>query len=217
KGWRQGDIFRQPQLARTLERIEASPDDFYTGAMAREIAEFVEKGGGIITTEDLANYEVRDRTPLHGVYRGLEIISAPPPSSGGTALIEALNILEGFDLAKAGMDSSKSIHLITEAYRRAFLDRAQLMGDPEFVKVAVTTTINDEYGSRVTLGPLGFLLNNEMDDFTSKVGVPNLYGLVQGQANAVGPNRRPLSAMAPTIVLKDGKLWLVLGAEGGPT
>jgi len=185
------------------------------------------------------------------------------------------------------MDSSKSIHLITEAYRRAFLDRAQFMGDPEFVKVpvteltdrgyaaawrksidperasaslelrrppmfpqldryaaahpliapikdpqhtthysvvdaegnavAVTTTINDEYGSRVTVGPLGFLLNNEMDDFTSKVGVPNLYGLVQGEANAVGPNKRPLSAMAPTIVLKGGKLWLVLGAEGGPT
>ena len=287
RGWHQGDVFKQSELARTLQRISASPDDFYTGTMAYEITDFVQKGGGIITAQDLASYEVKDRTPVRGTYRGLEIISAPPPSSGGIALIETLNILEGFDLAKAGLDSFKSIHLITEAYRRAFLDRAQFMGDPDFGTVpldeladkryavawrksidpqrastslelhrpalfpeldqyaaahplvastreskhtthysvvdvegnavAATTTINDEYGSRVTVGPLGFLLNNEMDDFASKVGVPNLYGLIQGQANAVGPNKRPLSAMTPTIVLKGAKLWLVLGAEGGPT
>jgi gamma-glutamyltranspeptidase / glutathione hydrolase len=277
---------RQPELARTLERIAAAPDDFYNGGLARQIVDFMRQGGGLITAGDLAGYAVKDRQPVRGTYRGLEIISAPPPSSGGTTLIESLNILEGFDLAAAKLDSASSIHLIAEAYRRAFLDRALFMGDPDFNPVpvaqltdkgyaaawrasiqpalpsasralqrpatfpdldryalahpllarqepthtthysvvdaagnavAVTTTLNDDYGSKVTIGSLGFLLNNEMDDFASKVGVPNLYGLIQGSANAIGPNKRPLSAMAPTIALKDGKLWLVLGAEGGPT
>jgi gamma-glutamyltranspeptidase/glutathione hydrolase len=287
KGWHQNDLFKQPELARTLERIAAAPDDFYTGKMAHELADFVQKGGGLITAEDLAHYEVKDRTPVRGTYRGLEVISAPPPSSGGIALLETLNILEGFDLGKSGLDSAESIHLITEAYRRAFYDRAQFLGDPEFndvpvlqltdksyavawrasiqpqqatssatlerppvstalaryaaahpvvapVKestqtthysvvdadgnaVAVTTTLNAYFGSRVTVGPLGFLLNDEMDDFSSKPGAPNMFGLIQGDANAVGPNKRPLSAMTPTIVLKDGKLWLVLGSPGGPT
>jgi gamma-glutamyltranspeptidase/glutathione hydrolase len=287
KGWQPGARFRQPQLARTLERIAARPDDFYTGEMARQIADFMRKGGGLITAQDLASYQVKDRVPVRGKYRDVEILSAPPPSSGGTALIESLNILEGFDLAHAGLDSVKSIHLLAEAYRRAFLDRALFMGDPDFSKVpvaqlidvryarawresiqpehasdsltlhrpalypeldryaaehpllapgkepsqtthysvvdsegtavAVTTTLNDDFGSRVTLGPLGFLLNDEMDDFAAKVGVPNLYGLLQGPANAVGAHKRPLSAMTPTIVLKNGRLWLVLGAEGGPT
>ena len=287
KGWHQNDIFKQPQLARTLERIAAAPDDFYTGKMAHELADFMQKGGGLITAEDLAHYEVKDRTPVRGTYRGLEVISAPPPSSGGIALLEVLNILEGYDLGKAGLDSAESIHLITEAYRRAFYDRAQFLGDPEFsdvpvlqltdknyavawrssiqpvqatnsstlqrpptstalaryvaahpvvapVKestqtthysvvdadgnaVAVTTTLNAYFGSRVTIGSLGFLLNDEMDDFSSKPGAPNMFGLIQGDANAVGPNKRPLSAMTPTIVLKEGKLWLVLGTPGGPT
>lgn len=287
KGWKQGDVFRQPELARTLERIVESPDDFYTGKMAREIAEFMQAGGGIITVDDLRNYEVIDRTPVRGTYRGLEIISAPPPSSGGIALIETLNILEGFDLRKAGFGSAEAIHLVTEAYRRAFYDRAQFLGDPEFSElpvlelaekqyavewrksinakkasasarlerpkvsaalakyvaehpvfapgreptqtthysvvdeagnaVAVTTTLNGGFGSKVTIGPLGFLMNNEMDDFSSKPGVPNMFGLIQGEENAIGPNKRPLSAMTPTIVLKDGKLWLVLGSPGGPT
>lgn len=287
KGWRQGDIFKQPELARTLERIAESPDDFYTGKMAREIAEFMQAGGGLISVEDLKNYDVVERTPIRGTYRGLEIISAPPPSSGGIALVETLNILEGFDIAKAGFGSAESIHLITEAYRRAFYDRAQFLGDPEFSElpvidltnkkyavdwrasidpqrasksarlerpklsaaleayakknpveapakeametthysvvdeagnaVAVTTTLNGGYGAKVAIGSLGFLLNNEMDDFASKVGVPNMFGLIQGEANLVGPNKRPLSAMTPTIVLKDGKLWLVLGSPGGPT
>jgi gamma-glutamyltranspeptidase / glutathione hydrolase len=287
--WKPGDLFRQPELARTLERIAAVPDDFYKGQMAREIADFMRQGAGLVTAEDLARYEVKDREPVRGTYRGVDIISAPPPSSGGTALIESLNILEHFDLAKAGAGSAQSVHLIAESYRRAFFDRAQFMGDPDFsavpVKqlidkdyalawsksiataaerpsvslklerpskfpeldryarehpvfgasvesrhtthysvvdadgdaVAVTTTLNDDYGSRVTIGSLGFLLNNEMDDFASKPGVPNIYGLIQGAANAVGPGKRPLSAMTPTMVLKDGKLWLVLGAEGGPT
>ena len=287
KGWHQNDIFKQPELARTLERIAAAPDDFYTGKMAHELADFVQKGGGLITADDLAHYEVKERTPVRGTYRGLEVISAPPPSSGGIALLETLNILEGYDLGKAGLDSAESIHLITEAYRRAFFDRAQFLGDPEFndvpvlqltdksyavawrnsiqpqqatssatlqrpptstalaqyavahpvlapVKesmhtthysvvdaegnaVAVTTTLNAYWGSRVTVGPLGFLLNDEMDDFSSKPGAPNMFGLIQGDANSVGPNKRPLSAMTPTIVLKEGKLWLVLGTPGGPT
>ncbi|MBB6095575.1 gamma-glutamyltranspeptidase/glutathione hydrolase [Povalibacter uvarum] len=287
KGWKQGDVFKQPELARTLERIVSSPDDFYTGKMAREFAEFMQAGGGLITAQDLANYDVKDRKPVTGTYRGLDVISAPPPSSGGIALIETLNILEGFDLAKAGFGSAESIHLITEAYRRAFYDRAQFLGDPEFSElpvmeladkkyavewrqsvdpahaspsqkivrpktstkleryvkehpvfvpgfeptqtthysvvdaegnaVAVTTTLNGGYGSKVTAGSLGFLLNNEMDDFSSKPGAPNMFGLIQGQENAIGPNKRPLSAMTPTIVLKDGKLWLVLGSPGGPT
>jgi gamma-glutamyltranspeptidase/glutathione hydrolase len=287
QGWHQGDVFKQPELARTLERIAANPDDFYHGEMAQQLAAFVQAGGGLITEQDLASYEVKDRKPVGGTYRGLQIISAPPPSSGGVALIEALNILEGYDIARSGLDSAHSIHLLAEVYRRAFMDRALFMGDPDFTAVpvmqlidkryaaawrksidlqrpsvsralqrpstfpeldrfaaqhplfghrkepahtthysvvdtegdavAVTTTLNDDYGSRVTVGPLGFILNNEMDDFAAKPGVPNLYGLVQGAANAVGPNKRPLSAMTPTIVLKDGKLWLVLGAEGGPT
>jgi len=287
KGWQHGDVFKQPELARTLERIVAAPDDFYTGKMAREIAQFMQQGGGLITLEDLRNYAVVERTPVRGTYRGLEVISAPPPSSGGIALIQTLNILEGFDVKKAGFRSAESIHLITEAYRRAFYDRAQFLGDPEFSElpvleltdkeyavawrasihperasasarlerpktsqaleeyatkhtvtapateptetthysvvdaegnaVAVTTTLNGSYGAKVTIGSLGFLLNNEMDDFASKVGVPNMFGLIQGEANMVGPNKRPLSAMTPTIVLKDGKLWLVLGSPGGPT
>jgi gamma-glutamyltranspeptidase / glutathione hydrolase len=287
KGWRQDDVFKQPALARTLERIAAKPDDFYTGAMAREIAAFIQRGGGLITARDLAEYEVKDRTPVRGTYHDLEIISAPPPSSGGIALIEALNILEGFDLSQSGLDSAKSIHLISEAYRRAFFDRAEFLGDPDFSgapvtelldkryaaawrgsiepdraspnaslvrpstfpdllqyaakhpilaparesdqtthysvvdaegnSVAVTTTLNGFFGSKVTIGPLGFLLNDEMDDFSSKAGAPNMFGLVQGSANAIAPRKRPLSSMTPTIVLKGGKLWLVLGTPGGPT
>lgn len=145
KGWRHGDIFRQPELARTLERIVAAPEDFYRGKMAREIAEFVQQGGGLITIEDMANYEVKNRAAVRGSYRGLEIISAPPPSSGGIALIETLNILEGYDLAKAGFGSAESIHLITEAYRRAFYDRAQFLGDPEFSDVPVMQLADKKY------------------------------------------------------------------------
>jgi gamma-glutamyltranspeptidase/glutathione hydrolase len=283
--YKPGEVLRQPELARTLERIAKDPDDFYRGAMAHELAASIQKGGGLITVEDLARYEVKEREPIRGTYRGYEIISAPPPSSGGTALMEILNILEGYDLAKAGDRSAASIHLTVEAFRRAFYDRAEFLGDPDFSKipvaqlidkkygaawresidparastskdlkrpaifseleqyasqhsrpsavrepeytthysvvdsdgdaVAVTTTLNDSFGSRVTAEGLGFLLNDEMDDFAAKQGVPNLYGLIQGPANAIGPGKRPLSAMTPTIVLKDGKLSLVLGSPGG--
>ncbi len=279
-----GEILRQPELARTLERIAANPDDFYKGAMAKQIAAFVKKGGGLITEKDMAEYNVVERAPIRGTYHGLEIYSAPPPSSGGVALVEMLNILEGYDLTRAGNRSADSIHLTVEAMKRAFYDRADFMGDPDFSTVpvnelidkrygaawreglsldhttpakelkrpkfgeldrdasllpfeihepehtthysvvdsegnavSVTTTLNDSMGSRVTVDGLGFLLNDEMDDFAAKQGVPNTYGLIQGPANAVGPKKRPLSAMTPTIVLKDGKLFLVLGSPGGPT
>jgi gamma-glutamyltranspeptidase/glutathione hydrolase len=279
-----GEMFRQPDLARTLERIAAKPDDFYHGALARELAAALQKGGGLITAEDLSRYEVKEREPVRGTYRGYEIISAPPPSSGGTVLIESLNILEGYDLGKLGDRSAQSIHFTTEAFRRAFFDRAEFMGDPDFSKipvaqlidkkyaaawresidadhasasnqlkrpaifseleqyaaahpqplenhesphtthysvvdaegnaVAVTTTINDWFGSRVTADGLGFLLNDEMDDFSAKPGVPNSDGLIQGAANAIGPGKRPLSSMTPTIVVRDGKTFLVLGSPG---
>lgn len=279
-----GETFRQPDLARTLERIAARPDDFYHGALAQELAAVMQKGGGLITADDLAHYEVKEREPVRGTYRGYEIISAPPPSSGGTVLIESLNILEGYDLGKMEDRSAQSIHFTIEAFRRAFFDRAEFMGDPDFAKipvsqlidkkyaaawrdsidvahatpstdlkrpavfneleqyaaahgpamasregshtthysvvdaegnaVAVTTTLNDWFGSRVTADGLGFLLNDEMDDFTAKPDVPNADGLIQGAANAIAPGKRPLSSMTPTIVVKDGKTVMVLGSPG---
>jgi gamma-glutamyltranspeptidase/glutathione hydrolase len=282
--YQQGDLFKQPDLANTLERIAKNPEDFYRGAMARQIAAAVQKGGGLITEKDLAEYNVVERAPIHGTYRGVEVYSAPPPSSGGVALMEILNILEPYDLQKLGIRSAQSMELTTEAMKRAFYDRAEFMGDPDYATipvneltdkkyaelwrasidpdhatpaktlkrpkfgqldreakirpvpihepehtthysvvdpegnaVAVTTTLNDSMGSRVTVEGLGFLLNDEMDDFAAKQGVPNGYGLIQGPANAVGPNKRPLSAMTPTIVTRDGKLLLVLGSPGGPT
>jgi gamma-glutamyltranspeptidase / glutathione hydrolase len=288
KFYKPGEILKQPELAKTLERIAKNADDFYRGEMARQLAASIQKGGGLVTPDDLANYEVKEREPIRGTYRGYDVISAPPPSSGGIALMEILNILEGYDLTKFGSRSAESIHLTTEAFRRAFYDRAEFLGDPDFAKipvaqlidkryaagwretidpahasasvdlrrpevfneleryaqahplpmapvrepqntthysvvdadgnaVAVTTTLNDSFGSRVTAEGLGFLLNDEMDDFASKAGVPNTYGLIQGPANAIGPGKRPLSAMTPTIVLKDGKLFLVMGSPGGPT
>jgi gamma-glutamyltranspeptidase/glutathione hydrolase len=282
--YKPGENFRQPDLARTLERIADKPDDFYHGTLARELAAAMQKGGGLITTEDLANYEVKEREPVRGTYRGYEIISAPPPSSGGTVLIESLNILEGYDLAKMQSRSAESMHYTLEAFRRAFFDRAEFMGDPDFSKipvaqlidkkyasawretidpahasiskelkrpavfneleqyaaahpptvappesnhtthysvidaegnaVSVTTTINDWFGSRVTADGLGFLLNDEMDDFSAKPGVPNSDGLIQGAANAIGPGKRPLSSMTPTIVVHDGRPVMVLGSPG---
>lgn len=285
--YKPGEILQQPELARTLERIAADPESFYKGQLAKELAAFLQKNGGLITEKDLADYEVKEREPVQGNYRGYTVISAPPPSSGGVALIEALNILEGYELNKLGNRSAETIHLTVEAFRRAMFDRAEFLGDPDFSKVpvgslidkryatawrdtidldkasvsralerpreffeldqnaragealtppreaapqtthysvvdeqgnavSVTTTLNGSFGSFVTAEGMGFLLNNEMDDFASKQGVPNQYGLIQGPANAIGPGKRPLSAMTPTIVLKDGKLFLVLGSPGGP-
>src|ERR1035438_8832400 len=282
--YRPGEVFRQPDLARTLERIAAKPDDFYHGALARELAAAMQKGGGLITVDDLGHYEVKEREPIRGSYRGYEVISAPPPSSGGAVLIEILNILEAYDLGKMGERSAQSMHYTVEAFRRAFFDRAEFMGDPDFAKipvaqlidkryaaawletidpahatpskdlkrpavfseleqyaaghppvmaphesnhtthysvmdadgnaVAVTTTINDWFGSRVTADGLGFLLNDEMDDFSSKPGVPNGDGLIQSNTNAIGPGKRPLSSMTPTMVVRDGKTVMVLGSPG---
>src|SRR5437667_338070 len=142
--YKAGEILRQPELASVLERIAKDPEDFYDGAMARELAAFIQKGGGLITVDDLSHYEVKEREAVRGTYRGFEIISAPPPSSGGTALIEILNILEGYDLAKYGR-SARAMHLTLEAFRRAFFDRAELLGDPDFSKIPVAPLIDKKY------------------------------------------------------------------------
>ena len=278
--YKAGEFFKQPDLAATLKTIAADPDDFYHGRIAKQLAADIEKGGGVITAEDLARYSVKERDPITGTYKDYTIISAPPPSSGGIALIEALNILEGYNLSRWKDRTPDEMHLIVEAYRRAYMDRTDYMGDPDYVKipvdqlidkkyaaawrtsiaaeqatpskdlkrpagflpppptmndvrhestqtthysvvdadgnaVAVTTTLNNGFGSAVTATGLGFLLNDEMDDFASKLGVPNMYGLIQGPANTIAPGKRPLSAMTPTIVLKDDKVRFVLGSPGG--
>src|SRR6202163_3680715 len=150
-----GEIFRQPELARALERIAAKPSDFYKGDLARELAAAMQRGGGLITAEDLAEYEVKERQPIRGTYRGYEIISAPPPSSGGITLLETLNILEGYDLASMGSRSADSIHLTAEAFRRAFYDRAEFLGDPDFTQLPVPQLIDKRYAAawRATLDP----------------------------------------------------------------
>ncbi len=279
--YKAGEIFRQPELAFTLLRISINPDDFYHGKLADELVADLKKGGAILGKEDLAHYEVKERKPVIGTFHEYTIISAPPPSSGGLVLISALNILEGYNLKRLGDRSVDSIHLITEAMRRAFMDRTDYMGDPDFnlipvkellskryaeawrrgiagdestpsaglkrpegflppppttagrynehnhtthysvvdpdgTAVSVTTTLNDSFGSHVTAGSLGFLLNDEMDDFAVKLNTPNYYGLIQGPANLIAPGKRPLSAMTPTIVLENGKLRYVLGSPGGP-
>ena len=278
--YKEGETFRQPELARTLRRIAANPEDFYHGKMAHELVADLRKGDALLTLDDLAGYTVVERVPIVGSFHGYTVISAPPPSSGGIVLLSTLNILEGDDLAKLGDRSPASIHLIVEAFHRAYMDRADYLGDPDYNAipaaeltsknyaaawrasialnaatpsatlrrpegflppapktagrrsespdtthysvvdsqgnaVAVTTTLNNSFGSHVTSGTLGFLLNDEMDDFTVKLGTPNMYGLIQGPANAIAPGKRPLSAMTPTIVLENGKLRYVLGSPGG--
>ena len=272
--YKEGELFRQPELAATFARLQRfGPNEFYEGESARMIAADMKRNNGLMTLEDLRGYIAKERTPLRGNYRGHEIISMPPPSSGGAVLIEMLNVLEGFDLRALEASSSDRYHLMAEAMRRAFADRAEYMGDTDFVKVPVaglidksyattlrstiktdraststevragrpagyesddtthftvvdadgnavanTYTLNDSYGSSATVKGTGILLNNEMDDFAAKPGTPNMYGLIQGERNAVAPRKRPLSAMTPTIVLrKDGSLWFTIGSPGGPT
>ncbi|MGZ8797612.1 MAG: gamma-glutamyltransferase [Thermoanaerobaculia bacterium] len=272
KYYEMGEKFVQPDLAATLKRIKSNPRDFYEGETAKLIVADMKARGGLLTLEDLEKYEPTVRKPLRSMYRGHEIITMPPPSSGGVALIEMLNMLEPLDLKSMGWHSSKYVHTVVEVMRRAFADRAQFLGDTDFVKVPVkgllsrqyaeqraktidparasnskdlgagdpapyessetthftivdkdgnvvtnTYTLNDSYGSGVTAKGTGFLLNDEMDDFTSKPGVPNDYQLIQGEANAIAPRKRPLSSMTPTIVLKDGKVLLAIGSPGGPT
>jgi gamma-glutamyltranspeptidase / glutathione hydrolase len=272
--YNEGEIFRQPELAATFARLQRfGPDEFYEGETARLIAADIQRHHGLMVLEDLRGYVAKERTPVRGNYRGYEIISMPPPSSGGAVLIEMLNILEGFDMGKLEASSSDRYHLMAEAMRRAFADRAEYMGDTDFVKVPIaglidksyatklrstiktdrastsaevragrpagyesedtthftvvdaegnavanTYTLNDSYGSSATVKGTGILLNNEMDDFAAKPGTPNMYGLIQGERNAVAGRKRPLSAMTPTIVLrKDGSLWFTIGSPGGPT
>jgi gamma-glutamyltranspeptidase/glutathione hydrolase len=272
--YNEGEIFKQPDLAATFARLQqGGPNEFYEGETARLIVNDMKRNNGLMTLEDLRGYVAKERVPLSGLYRGHEIISMPPPSSGGAVLIEMLNILEGYDLRKLDANSSERYHLMAEAMRRAFADRAEYMGDSDFVKVPVaglidkayaaklrsnisterastsaevragrpagyeseetthftvvdaegnavanTYTLNNSYGSAAVAKGTGMLLNDEMDDFAAKPGTPNMYGLIQGERNAVAPRKRPLSAMTPTIVLrKDGSFWFTVGSPGGPT
>jgi gamma-glutamyltranspeptidase/glutathione hydrolase len=270
--WKTGELFVQEDLARTLSRIQRKGrDGFYRGKTADLIVEAMERNNGLITAEDLSNYRPVEREVLRGTYRDLEILTMPPPSSGGIALLQMLHMLEPHDLGALGFHGSDTLHLMAEAMRRAFRDRAEFPGDPAFVDVPVeslvsrdyalglmrdfdperagrsegmapgdpwsyespetthfsivdrngnavsnTYTLNRAYGSKVTVPGTGVLLNNEMDDFTSKPGVPNSYGLIQGEANAVVGGKRPLSSMTPTLVLSDGKIYMVIGSPGGP-
>jgi gamma-glutamyltranspeptidase/glutathione hydrolase len=273
KYFEEGDVLRQPDLAQTLGRMQkGGAAEFYTGRTAELIADDMKRNKGLITLEDLRNYVAKERTPLRGTYRGHEIVSMPPPSSGGIVMFQVLNMLEMFDLRKMGYNSAQRYHLVAEAMRRAFADRAEYMGDPDFANVpteklidksyargragtinltqasksteikagavnfvegmdtthftvadsegtvvANTYTINDLYGSAVTIRGTGVLMNNEMDDFAARPGKPNLFGLIQGENNSVQPRKRPLSSMTPTIVLrKDGSVWFAIGARGGP-
>ncbi len=273
KFYEAGEIFAQPDLARTLSRIAGSgAQDFYHGETARILADDMKANGGTISLNDLEEYKAVERTPLTGKYHGYDIITAPLPSSGGAGILQMLGVLDTTGYEKGGAGSAQVVHYMTEAMRRFFADRNEYMGDPDFVKVpvagmlapdyikklrdsidpvkatpsseikagtftgkesyetthytvadedgnvvAVTYTLNGGYGSRVAAPGLGFLLNNEMDDFSAKPGEPNMFGLRQGEANSIAPGKRPLSAMTPTIVLKDGKPYLALGSPGGPT
>jgi gamma-glutamyltranspeptidase/glutathione hydrolase len=273
KPYAEGELFQQKDLAATLKRIrDKGRDGFYIGETAKLIVAEMKRGGGLITLKDLEDYASIIRDPVRGTYRGYEIISSGPPSSGGVALVQMLNILEGYNLEEYGWNSSKAVHRMAEAMRRVYADRAEFLGDPDFVKipvawltskkyaeqcrasidtalatpsdqishgvqpppekdhtthysvvdrfgncVSVTTTLNDAYGSKVVVTGAGFLLNDEMDDFSAKEGVPNEYGLVGSIANAIAPNKRMLSSMTPTIVLKEGKPFMVIGTPGGST
>jgi gamma-glutamyltranspeptidase/glutathione hydrolase len=267
-----GDLLKQPDLARTLERIAAlGPAGFYEGETAQLIENEMKAHGGLITVEDLKAYRPLRRVPLQGRYRGYEVVTMPPPSSGGTALLEMLNVLEGYDLSSRGFGSAAGIHLACEAMRRAFADRARFMGDPEFVKdlpverltskeyaaelrktiredaasrseptrfewpqestqtthisvageergaVSLTYTLEDGYGSKIVVPGAGFLLNNEMGDFNAGPGLTTAEGLIGTEPNLAAPRKRMLSSMTPTILTKDGKLFMVIGSPGGRT
>jgi gamma-glutamyltranspeptidase/glutathione hydrolase len=270
QSYAQGDKLVQTDLADTLEAIAKSgPRAFYQGPIAEKIASAVRSAGGVMTAADLKSYRAVERTPLRGRYHGYDIVSMPPPSSGGTHLIEILNILEGYDLRKTGPASPQTAHILIEAMKRAYADRAVYLGDPDFVTVPTraltskryahnlrktigeratpsadirngdpakaegdntthysvvdrfgnavsnTYTLNLSYGVGLVADGTGVLLNNEMDDFAAKPGAPNAFGLVGASANAPAPRKRPLSSMTPTIVMKDGKPYLVTGSPGG--
>ncbi|MDB6115157.1 MAG: gamma-glutamyltransferase 1, Threonine peptidase family, partial [Lacunisphaera sp.] len=283
--WKTGDIWRQPELAATLARLQQhGPREFYEGETARHIADAMAQNGGAITLEDLQHYTATERVPLRTTYRGYEIVTMPPPSSSGIALLQMFAMVEPFDVKGLGQNSAAKYHLFIEAMRRAYRERAEYLGDPDFVPVPVaglldrnyiaglmknfdpdratpsaglaaghpagapektggprtpppestetthfsivdaegnavanTFTLNGGFGSGVTIPGTGILMNNEMDDFTSKPGTPNMFRLIQSEANAIAPGKRPLSSMAPTFVFKDKKIFLVTGAPGGST
>lgn len=264
-----GERLVQKDLAETLRAIATEGAAVVkSGRIGKQIADHVQAQGGVLTLQDLSNYQVKVREPVRGTYRGFEVVSFPPPSSGGAVLIEMLNIVEGFDLAAQGAGSSASLHLIAEAMKLSFADRAAYMGDPDFVDVpvarliskehaakqreridplhvivvaepgaapddagtahlsvsdaaggavALTMTINTPYGAGITVPGTGIVLNNEMDDFSIDPNTPNAYGLVDTKgANAIAPGKRPLSSMTPTLLLRDGRVYIVTGSPGGP-
>jgi gamma-glutamyltranspeptidase/glutathione hydrolase len=270
KPYEVGDRLVQPDLAKTLDAISKDgADAFYRGAIGDSIVAASRAGGGVFQKADFERYKVREMKPVECNYRGYEIHSSPPPSSGGVIICEILNILEGYDLNNLGFHSAGEFHAIVEAARHAYVDRNNKLGDPDFVQnpiaqlldkayaakirasipeakatpssdlgpgkdihegnqtthysiadaqgnaVAVTYTLNDWFGIKKVAGDTGILMNNEMDDFTAKPGVPNMFGLVQGEANAIAPGKTPLSSMSPTIVTKDGKVAMVIGSPGG--
>lgn len=270
--WRAGDLWIQTDLANTLKRIAADGrDGFYAGETADLLVAEMQRLGGMITHQDLQDYDVAWREPAQGTYRGYEIWSMPPPSSGGALIVQMLNMLEPYDIAAFGPSSAETVHLMVEAQRRAYADRAEHLGDPDYydvpmamltdkdyarqrfadfnphrasksedigagmwpeesletthysvvdgngMAVSVTTTLNLGYGNRIVVPGAGFLLNNEMDDFSAKPGEPNVYGLLGGEANRIEPGKRMLSSMSPTIVTRDGKPILVTGSPGGST
>ncbi len=269
--WKSGDTLYQPELAETLKRIQKDGSKgFYEGKTAELIVAEMKRANGIISLEDLKNYEAKSRDVILTDYRGYTIIGFPPPSSGGIIVSQMLTMIEPFPMKKYGYGTVESMHLMIEAERRAFADRAEYMGDPDFWKVpqktllsktyltdrmkdfdpqkasvsknikagiihesdetthisiiddegnmvSITTTLNNSYGSKTVVGGAGFIMNDEMDDFSMKPGVPNMYGAIGGAANAIAPGKRMLSSMAPTLVLKDAKPFIVLGTPGGTT
>jgi gamma-glutamyltranspeptidase/glutathione hydrolase len=273
KLFKKNDTVKYPALATTLKRISKNGrNEFYKGETAKILIHYLQQKGAIITLEDLAKYEAKWRKPITFKYKDLKIISMPPPSSGGICLAEILKMIEPYDIAKMGHNSTKAIQVIVEAERRAYADRSVYLGDPDFVKiptkqlisekylkqrmsdfsfekaslsteikegkvnynestetthysivdqfgnaVAATTTLNDAFGSKYYCDELGFFLNNEMDDFSSKPGEPNMFGLVGHEGNSIAPEKRMLSSLTPTIVEKNGKLFMVVGSPGGST
>jgi gamma-glutamyltranspeptidase/glutathione hydrolase len=269
--WKAGDTLVQKELAATLRRMQKDgAAGFYDGETAKLIVEEMERGGGIISRSDLKNYTAKLRQPIEFDYRGHRIISFSPPSSGGIIIAQMLKMIEKYPVKEYGFQTTKSVQLMIEAERRAYADRAEHLGDPDFYKVplktmmseayltqrmsdyapdkagvssnikagaikeseetthlsvvdaagnmvAVTTTLNGGYGSHTIVGGAGFLLNNEMDDFSAKPGVPNMYGALGGEANAIVPGKRMLSSMTPTLILKNNKPYVVIGTPGGTT
>ncbi|WP_460950712.1 gamma-glutamyltransferase [Spirosoma daeguense] len=271
--WHKGESLVQSDLARTLQRIQSQGRaGFYEGETARLLAEEMVRGNGLITEEDLKNYHSVWREPIQAKYKEYNVITMPPTSSGGVALLQMMRFTEPFPLRRWGWNRDSTVQVMIEAERRVYADRAKFLGDPDFVKVpvaqlispdylksrwtdfswakatdsrnvkggsipgyesletthfsvvdkegnavSITTTLNGGYGSRVVIGGAGFFMNNEMDDFSVKPGVPNMFGLIGNQANAIAPHKRMLSSMTPTILEKDGKLFMVVGTPGGST